>query len=240
MTADEIRKHVDVIIENTFNRLRYAYLRSTKPYESEELKKLEKEGHFTRLIFPRYRSGKLRISEQELRFAFAEEFRDSAYAKDNHLRYSIETPTQEIYSFSDGNPRVVTENGNTYINSDDEKRGFKSGNFDFVIHDESLKRICLIEFKGDCRSPKAYYKDFEKLIHDMEANNTMVRYFIQLLETKESVNKIAEKLKNDNNQKKEDYKRHFLSATPKIEYRYYVLEDGLPINTNAIKKLEIL
>lgn len=231
MTAEEIKEHVDKIIENTFNRLRYAYLRSTEPDESEELKKLEKDGNFTHLIFPRYRNGELRISEQELRFAFAEVFKHSAYAKGEKWRYSIETPTREIYSFSDGAPRVVTQqNGNKYINFADKKRGFKSGNFDFVIHDANNGPICLIEFKGDCRSPKAYYKDFEKLIHDMENAPSVARYFIQLLETKESVDKIAEKLKQDNKPKKEDYKRHFLSATPKIEYRCYVLEDGTSLN----------
>lgn len=216
MTTAEIRNEVDAIIEKTFDRLQ-------KAYQNSKSNALQCDSS---LIFPKYRNGELRISEQELRCAFVEEFKDSAYANNKNWHYSIETPTREKYSFSEDTPRVVTQqNGSIYFNPANKKRGFKPGNFDFVIYNAENAPVCLIEFKADCRSPRAYYKDFEKLIHDMEDDKTVVRYFIQLLETKESADKIAEKLKNDANPNKKTYKKHFLSATPKIEYRCHVLEE---------------
>ncbi len=214
MTAEEIKKHVDAIIKDSFDRLQYAYPCS-KPKDSK---------HPSRLIFPKYRRGELRISEQELRFSFVEAFIQYCNDPEKHpevkdWHYSVETPTREIYSFSGGEPRVITEdNGKKYIKPEDQHRGFKSGNFDFVIHNANNVRICLIEFKGDCRSPKDYYKDFEKLIYDMKNDlNNVVRYFIQIVESQESIDKITEKLKGDNNQKKKIYQNHFTTAIPKTK-----------------------
>ena len=54
-----------------------------------------------RLLFPRYRKdedcekAKLRVSEQEARFAFVE-----ALCKGGKFRYSVETPTDKLYRFT--------------------------------------------------------------------------------------------------------------------------------------------
>ena len=94
----DIRNIINEITSKTFEVLKkvYAY---------------QKEGHeFTqgdngsRLIFPHYstayRDGETRISEQELRFVFIEQF--NAYCVENNLMlfYSVETPTEYKYTFT--------------------------------------------------------------------------------------------------------------------------------------------
>lgn len=187
MTAEkeEIKKHVDEIVKNTFKRLQYAYLRS-KPEEYEKRKDIKNHNNTYRLIFPKYRHDEeghrkddLRISEQELRFAFTEEFirycnpqggKPKTWNSNVETwRYSIETPTEKKYkNFSKGEPSVAINNEG------------RSALFDFVIHDEKNTPICLIEFKAHNPEQRKYHKDFVKLIHDAEESN-ILRYFIQVL-----------------------------------------------------------
>lgn len=58
----------------------------------------------SRIIFPkysgRYRNGETRISEQELRFIFVEQFNKYCSTKKWNAYYSVETPTEEKYVFS--------------------------------------------------------------------------------------------------------------------------------------------
>lgn len=228
MTAEEIKNEVDSIIKETFKRLQYAYLCS-KPEEYVSPKKYENQDIFTNLIFPRYHNEKqkhhrddLRISEQELRFAFSEEFRNSKYSKEKKWRYSIETPTKKKYiNFSKGEPSVA--NGNEG----------RSALFDFVIHDTENKLICLIEFKAHNPSEQIkYHKDFVKLIHDMEDDQTVVRYFIQVLESydDDTITSLANKLNT--------YNEYLLGTKkPYIIYHCYSLKKR-NTNKNANKNTD--
>ena len=97
-----------------------------------------------RLVFPGYRDEeKLRVSEQEARFAFVE-----ALCR-GPLRYSVEVPTTKLYSF-DG-------------------KGSRSALTDLQMHESNEAGICNVEFKAGGKSPDAkdnnsIRKDVEKLL----------------------------------------------------------------------------
>ena len=127
----------------------------------------------SRLVFPAYYENKepkgTRISEQELRFAFVEEF--NCYCEENskNLFYSVETPTKEKYSgFSD-------------VPKQDD--GGRSAEFDMVIYDENLNRVCLIEFKANNADKVDHEKDFLKLDVDEKDNENVLRYFIEIVKS---------------------------------------------------------
>lgn len=98
-----------------------------------------------RLVFPQYRDGRLRVSEQEARFAFIEALSQGP------LRYSVEAPTSKLYSFS--GTRAL------------------SAMTDPQLHDESEIGICNVEFKAKRVSSSAQdnsriYKDVQKLLRE--------------------------------------------------------------------------
>lgn len=100
-----------------------------------------------RLVFPTYRNGTLRVSEQEARFAFVEAMRAS------ELLYSVETPTTKRYSFT----------GKTAL----------SAQTDLAMYGGDGIRVCNVEFKAKGVSPSAkkhlpIYKDIEKLMREPE------------------------------------------------------------------------
>ena len=87
-----------------------------------------------------------RISEQELRFIFVEQFYKSKTEEENGLFYSIETPTGKFYDFKDV-PQVV------------ERKDGRSANIDLVIYqkeDDQFNRVALIEFKAHNPDEKDY------------------------------------------------------------------------------------
>lgn len=145
---ESISSIVTVIINRTFNLIREVYHHR---YEGNKTPQhLE-----TRLIFPRcsvsHRNGEIRVSEQELRFLFVEQF--NKYCTDNNLSlgYSIETPTEYRYSFSkEEEPQKVNNGG-------------ESASIDLCIHDERLERVAMIEFKALNPKEKEFAKDFCKL-----------------------------------------------------------------------------
>ena len=92
----------------------------------------------TRLKFPKYRNGKKRISEQELRFVMTHLLSSDFY-------YSIETPTLEKYSFSEG--------------------GERSAATDLSVYHNDLK-ILNIELKAHNPGQKSIDKDIEKLVRE--------------------------------------------------------------------------
>lgn len=114
----------------------------------------------SRIIFPSYskkdRNEKTRISEQELKFIFVEQFNKYCdNTVDFDAFYSVETPTEEKYDFSDkANPHKVTP--------DVDKKG-QSAMVDLTIHSASGERLCLMEFKSLNPLPFAYKKDIAKL-----------------------------------------------------------------------------
>ena len=79
----------------------------------------------------RYRNGETRISEQELRFIFVEQF--NKYCNENNswnAYYSVETPTEEKYIFS----KKGDENCPHKV--DGEVNGGQSAMIDLSIHDD--------------------------------------------------------------------------------------------------------
>lgn len=175
MTTEELKETMDDIITKTFSRLEKVYLKHKEGFsDTLPLSLSENE---SRLVFPAYyydESGKktakgTRISEQELRFAFVEEF--NYYCKENNINlfYSVETPTKDTYSDFSTNPKQNPDG--------------RSGEFDMVIYNENLHRVCLIEFKANNADEVDHKKDFLKLDIDEKDNNEVLRYFIEIVKS---------------------------------------------------------
>ena len=152
-------------MKNKIEEIAYvAFERLLKAYESKT------EGG---IIFPKYthgqNKGKLRVSEQEMRFAFVEEMRREC----PDWYYSVETPTDKKYLFK-GEPCIVPE----------EEEGGQSAQFDLTIYKDKRGKEVLahIEFKAKNPSPHEYKKDFLKLSEDTTDPNT-ARVFIHLLKS---------------------------------------------------------
>ena len=152
-----MKKKIEEIADVAFERL-------LKVYESKT------EGG---IIFPKYthgqKKGKLRVSEQEMRFAFVEEMR----SKYPNWYYSVETPTDKKYLFK-GKPCIIPE----------EEQGGQSAQFDLTIYEDSKgeKVLAHIEFKAHNPDIHEMKKDFLKLSEDTTDPNT-ARVFIHLLKT---------------------------------------------------------
>lgn len=170
METNKLRETMDVIITNTFNRLETVYNNHKEGFNS---KLPLPSGNESRLVFPAYykkgEKKETRISEQELRFAFVEEFNCYCNKYGIDLFYSVETPTKEAYSGFTDDPQP-DPNG-------------RSGEFDIVILDEDLKRVCLIEFKANNAGPIDHKKDFLKLYYDEKDNEDVLRYFIEIVKS---------------------------------------------------------
>ena len=105
-----------------------------------------------RLIFPRYRSGKIRVSEQEARFAFANEVEN----QDKYL-YAIEVPTSKRYSGFSKDPAV-------HESSSNEGR---SGSIDLSLYNSNNgKPFINIEFKSGQPRQASITKDILKLAYE--------------------------------------------------------------------------
>ena len=179
---DEKMKDLKVVIEHliddAFARINYAYQHNKEPKAGVQRSKGyndAKHQTFTRLVFPRYsKGGKLkgdtRISEQELRFAFVEAFNKSNEVEELKLFYSIETPTYEKYS---GFSPTANKSSSPKLDHNGQ-----SGEYDFVILNENLERVCLIEFKANNASPKDHEKDLLKLKTEGDG---ILRYFIEVV-----------------------------------------------------------
>lgn len=181
------KKHIDNIIDQTFKRLELAYMNHREGQIGKSIN--HKKGE-SRLVFPCYMNGEIRISEQELRFVFVETFNEYC---DEELDwfYSVETPTEDKYKF--------TENGK---NLDKPKRGEgQSANFDLTISNGKGELLALIEFKAKNTKPFSYAKDFCKLWNPKEGNSNVLRYFINVLDK-------ADKDTSDNIQAKLDELRN--------------------------------
>jgi len=129
-----------------------------------------------KLVFPEYRSGSLRVSEQEARFAFVEALCMGP------LLYSVEAPTSKLYQFT----------GKSSL----------SAQTDLAIHNVDGTRICNVEFKAKGLSPSAkmhfpIYKDLQKLLrepqwglwfHLLEAvNNSTINDFLSVMATEMNI-----------------------------------------------------
>lgn len=115
-----------------------------------------------RLIFPNKEQAKgdiKRISEQELRQLFIDEFKGRYNKKHNKLYYSIETPTVKKYSFGTKYEEIeVNEKGQSALL---DMCVFKRGNNEF-------ERVLNIEFKHKNATLKNIAKDILKLMHEKQ------------------------------------------------------------------------
>lgn len=149
------------IISEAFKNVKNAYDLSNEPNSSKD----------SRLIFPKKRDESIRVSEQELRFAFVEEFLNNEEAKDWY--YAVEVPTKIKYDFSDKkNPKVA-----------EEGKG-KSASFDLAIYakgDNNFNLIALLEFKAGNPKKFDYHKDLVKLENEKEGDNEVLRFFIEIV-----------------------------------------------------------
>lgn len=125
----------------------------------------------SRIIFPKKRGvTDIRVSEQELKQIFIEQFNLVCKNRDLDYLYSVETPTENKYLFKgDGAPKVINNN---------EAEG-QSALIDMSIHDNCGKRVALIEFKALNPNPDNYHKDFVKL--GCEQGEDVCRFFIHLI-----------------------------------------------------------
>lgn len=179
----------------------------------------------SRIIFPQYhihkeeeekRKDYNRISEQELRFIFIEQF--YAYIEEKkkanplapiNLYYSVETPTEKKYIFSKdkGGPKV-------------DDKGV-SARTDLTIYEkegDKFTKKALIEFKALNPVIENYEKDFCKLNNE---EKTLIKYFIQIIKNydKGTLESIKDKIK---------------SKTDNINYKCYCLDSGEDITRKIL------
>ena len=158
MESNSYKEQIESIISKTFEAICRVY--KTNRENSNSLS--EKD---SRIVFPLKRSKEIRVSEQELRFVFVEQFNKYCSENSCNLFYSIETPTQKEYNFS--NPNSINQ---------------RSGCIDLVIFNSEGERICLIEFKANNPKEDNYKKDFIKLDNE----DVELGYFIQIVENSET------------------------------------------------------
>ena len=166
-------RHIDAIIVETFELVKLIYQYHNAA--THLTRPLDRMTIGSRLVFPKKRNGKTRISEQELRFAFVEVF--NQYVERNGLNwfYSVEMPTRGDYGFSGIDKRNAL--------------------FDLSIIDSSFNRIALIEFKANNPKKEYYNKDMQKLANPEEEDDNTQKYFVQIVENhdKGTINSIDDK-----------------------------------------------
>ena len=103
-----------------------------------------------KLIFPELRKGGVRVSEQEARFIYC-----SVLNRCSGYFYSVETPTEESYSFSGLNPMSARSDISLYS-----------------CEDGTVKdKVVNIELKAGNCSAKHIEKDVEKLVKERQVGN---------------------------------------------------------------------
>ena len=139
----------------------------------------------SRLIFTCYSDmnktnhHQVRVSEQELRFVFIESFCKYCNEQNLDYYYSIETPSQYKYVFSE-----KTESGKPLPRkADEDDESPVSARFDMAIHDKDRKIVALVEFKNNESDSDKYEKDFIKLHEEKEDR---ICLFIDLIEASDS------------------------------------------------------
>ena len=200
---EDYEKHIQNIIQNTFTALKDVYNNQKEGYNHNP------NGELSRLIFPQYSKGETRLSEQELRFIFVEQF--NKYCNEHQeLKwfYSVETPTECKYLFSEKGAKIEPRR--------DDDNG-KSAMVDLAIHNDKLNRIALIEFKALNPDETCFTKDFVKL----GSEPVTLTFFVMYVKTHDvgTINSLKFKIE----------KKH-----PKTEFLCYDLESGVQIENQII------
>ena len=164
---DNFKKRLEAIIENSFKAI-------DKVYSENETR----DGANSRLIFPKKRDKTKRVSEQELRFIFVDQF--IKYCSDNNNKfdyyYSVEAPTQYVYHFYRDDDKVPE-----FSVKKEKGDGKESASIDLAIYEkkpDSVNPVAIIEFKKDGCSAHEIAKDFLKL--SIEPGDEVLRYFIMI------------------------------------------------------------
>jgi hypothetical protein len=150
----------------------------------------------SRIIFPCYSDRERRISEQELRFVFIEQFIQYCKEKQWDAYYSVETPTKWKYRFSGTNVPHKANEGDG-----------QSAMIDVCLHNRHGERICLIEFKAGNPDEFRYIKDLVKL-----SEEGGLCFFVQLLERQNSGTDKSILPKIELHLKETNYIRHTISS----------------------------
>ena len=148
-----------------------------------DLIKMEQDTGDIKLIYPSQRkSGAKRQSEQEFKQLFIDHFCRTAEG----LKYSVETPTLNGYSFKKGEEPSTNDNG-------------RSGNIDLCIHQNAgnkWQRLHLVEFKAHNVPEALIEKDLLKLSAESKDNTlNQVNYFVHIIYTanQRTLNSLKEK-----------------------------------------------
>ncbi len=155
---------------------------------AEEIKKVN--NNLKNLIFPCYKSGKRRISEQEARLVFTQQLE-----KERKI-YGVEVPTKNYYKgFSTGNPSLCCES----------TKGYRSAIFDLAIFKDrpsdckSIMNEINIEFKAHNKPQHSIEKDLLKLIAD--DGNGLFFHLIQSVDNNTLAAGYSRNLVNNPNEK---------------------------------------
>ncbi len=208
-----MRTHIENIIENTFKTIDEVYCNNREDETGTPC-------NSSNLIFPKYTSDGNRVSEQELRCIFIEEFNKSS----NGYFYSIETPTQMRYSFSRESRNVIPQ---SYPK---EKGKGRSGCIDLAIFNKDKKRCAIIEFKKAPCDAHEYAKDFLKLFSEPDSESGIIlRYFICISDGITPIDDISNKIttKKCNINKEKSNKEYSF-----FEYNCYDDPDAIETNKN--------
>ena len=197
---------IEKIIKDTFNVIKEVY-----EYQKES-EFMQSSPTGSRIIFPKNGDDNNktdRISEQELRFIFVEQFNKSEEVKENQLFYSVETPTKSFYYFSgEEGPKCIPDSEHNEHKG--EEGAGRSGNIDLVIfqrNGKNVNRVALIEFKAHNPGKNDYRKDICKLINENKENNDCLKYFIQIINVKnqkKTMENIIDKIKDIDSLKEKD------------------------------------
>lgn len=212
MEDEIVKKHIDVIIKNTFNTISEVYRT-----QMENQKIGTYNNNSSRIIFPLKRESKdkkeeFRISEQELRFVFVEEF-NKYCSKNWDAYYSVETPTSKRYDFSNKEMPCKVD----YPNGQSAMVDFSI----FLKEQDKLTRVALIEFKALNPDKQSYMKDYVKLLNE----DQKFVYFIMIVKSANdrTIKSIAEKIKAS-------YDNAVLDTEKKVEFRCLDLGTGKEIS----------
>ena len=212
MEDEIVKKHIDVIITNTFNTISEVYRT-----QMENQKIGTYNNNSSRIIFPLKRESKdkkeeFRISEQELRFVFVEEF-NKYCSKNWDAYYSAETPTSKRYDFSNKEMPCKVD----YPNGQSAMVDFSI----FLKEQDKLTRVALIEFKALNPDKQSYMKDYVKLLNE----DQKFVYFIMIVKSANdrTIKSIAEKIKAS-------YDNAGLDTEKKVEFRCLDLGTGKEIS----------
>ena len=212
MEDEIVKKHIDVIIKNTFNTISEVYRT-----QMENQKIGTYNNNSSRIIFPLKRESKdkkeeFRISEQELRFVFVEEF-NKYCSKNWDAYYSVETPTSKRYDFSNKEMPCKVD----YPNGQSAMVDFSI----FLKEQDKLTRVALIEFKALNPDKQSYMKDYVKLLNE----DQKFVYFIMIVKSANdrTIKSIAEKIKAS-------YDNAGLDKEKKVEFRCLDLGTGKEIS----------